>query len=201
MINKIGLNIMIDQSVEFFGDAEIGHCSAIGYDDGTMSDSGITKIGKNVKIGAFTIVEKNCIIGDCVEIGNYCTIYEDAIIGDRVKILTGSRIYWGAKIGSESIINAIISANVIIEDSVRFFGRIAHSHRNHTLDWETTEELSPLFKKNCFIGLGALIIGNITIGERAYVAAGEVLRFDLPPDTVFYKGKIHDKQNFRGLIT
>lgn len=201
MIYKRGLNIFIDPKVSFAENADIGHCSVLGYDDGTMHADGTTYIGDNFKMGAFSIVEKNCFIGDNVEVGNYCTIYEDAYVDDNAKILSGSRIYWGAKIGKGAIINAFVSSNVIIEENVRFFGRIAHSHRDHTLDWETTIEASPIFKKDCFIGLGALIIGDIIVGERSYVAAGEILRFNLPADTVYYKEKIYDKKKFRGLIT
>lgn len=200
MIRMRGLNIYVDPTVNFVGDAEVGHCSALGYDDGTMHEPGITTIGHNTKVGAYSIIEKNCYIGNAVEVGNYCTIYEDVYIGDNVKVLSGSRVYWGAKVGDGAIINALISANVIVEENVRFFGRIAHSHRDHTLDWESTVEASPIFRQGCFVGLGALIVGSITIGERAYVAAGEVLRFDLPPDTIFYKNRIYDKKIFRGLI-
>lgn len=201
MIYKKGLNIYIDPTVKFLGSADVGHCSVLGYDDGSMHESGNTIVGNNVKIGAFSIIEKNCYIGNNVEIGNYCTIYEDSYVDDNAKILSGSRVYWGAKVGKGAIVNAYVSANVIIEEDVRFFGRIAHSHRNHTLDWETTVEASPIFKRGCFVGLGALIIGSITIGEYAYVAAGEILRFDIPPNTIFYKGILYNKKDFRGLIT
>lgn len=183
-------------SISFQGELTVGHCSTLGYG----GDSGEVSIGYNLKIGAFVAVERNVIIGDNCEIGNYCTVHSDSKIGNNVKILSGSTVYWGAVIGDGAIINGNISERVVIEQDVRFFGKIAHSHRDHTRDWDTTEEPSPVFRRGSFIGLGAMIVGAINIGENAYVAAGEIVRADLPDNSVFYKNSVYDKKKFRGLI-
>lgn len=196
MITKIGDHVNVSDIVSYTGTLSIGHCSILGYGE----KKGKILIGADLKIGAFSIIEYCTDIGDRCEIGNYCTIYSGSTIGNEVKILSGSRVYWDAIVGNRAIINGYVSANVVIEDDVRFFGRIAHSHRNHTLDWETTEEKSPIFKRGCFIGLNALIIGAVTIGENSYIAAGEIVRCNIPPDSVFYKDQIFDKRKFRGFI-
>jgi acetyltransferase-like isoleucine patch superfamily enzyme len=196
MIKTMGTGHYIADCIDHKGELTIGHCSAVGYGDAP----GRAVFGMDVKIGAFSIIERNVTVGDNCEIGNHCMVFSDARIGRRVKLLSGSRVYWDADVGDDAIINGYVSGNVIVENSVRFFGRIAHSHRDHTRDWETTIEPSPVFRAGCFIGLGALIVGAITIGENAYVAAGETVRSDVPPNTVFYKGSLHDKRFFRGLI-
>jgi acetyltransferase-like isoleucine patch superfamily enzyme len=90
--------------------------------------------------------------------------------------------------------------DVVMEENVRFFGQLAHSHRNHTLSWKKTREPSPVFHKNCMIGVGALVIGPVEVGENSYVASGEVLRYDLPANSVLYRGEVYPKSAFRGLI-
>lgn len=196
MIIEHGLNISIAPSLEYQGDLTVGHCSIIGCGDA----AGPISIGRDVTIGAFSIVESNVVVGDRCEIGNYCTVYSESRLGDNVKVLSGSRVYWKAQVGDRAIVNGYVSANVVIESDVRFFGRIAHSHRNHTLDWESTEEPSPVFRRGCFVGVGAMIVGAVTIGENAYIAAGEIVRCDIPADTVFYKSRMFPKASFRGLI-
>lgn len=196
MIIEEGENIFVSNSIDYEGTLTIGHCSIIGK----KSEHSNIYIGLNLQIGAFSIIENDVLIGDNCEIGNYCTIYSDSKIGNDVKILSGSRVYWDAVVGNRCIINGYVSANVIIEDDVRFFGRIAHSHRDHTLDWENTVEESPIFKKGSFIGLGALIIGAVVIGEGAYISAGEKIQYNVPPNSIVYKGKMYNKEIFRGLI-
>ncbi|MHA1988981.1 MAG: DapH/DapD/GlmU-related protein, partial [Promethearchaeota archaeon] len=39
-------------------------------------------------------------------------------------------------------------------------------------------------QNDCWIGAGAIVMPNITIGERAIVGAGAVVTKDVPPDTV-----------------
>ncbi|SHH48109.1 acyltransferase [Thermosipho atlanticus] len=44
------------------------------------------KIGKNVKIGRFTVIEDDVVIGDNCVIGNNVTIYKGTVIGSNVRI-------------------------------------------------------------------------------------------------------------------
>jgi acetyltransferase-like isoleucine patch superfamily enzyme len=196
MIQEMGRNIFIAENIHYEGDLTIGHCSAIGLGATTPN----IKIGKYLKIGSFCLIDNNVTIGDYCVIEDGCYIYKNTIIGNEVRILNGSRIFGKTKIGDRSIINGSVSQRVIIEEDVRFFGRIAHSHRDHTLDWKTTVEPSPVFRKACIVGINALIIGDVEIGENSYIAAGETVRCDVPANSVFFKGEIHDKRKFRGLI-
>jgi len=195
MIKFNGLNIYISPNVKYKGTLEVGHGSAVGENDETTIE-----FGSDCKIGRFCSLRFGIKIGNNCQIGDYCFIGKNSIVGDGVIIETGSRIFSNVRIGSGSIINSNVSNNVIIEDNVRFFGRIGHSHRNHCLDWKTTVEPSPIFRKNCIIGINALIIGAVEIGENSYVAAGEVVRGNIPPNMVYFKGNLYDKEKFRGFI-
>lgn len=57
--------------------------------------------------------------------------------------------------------------------------------------WLFTEEdpslqkFAPIvIRDNCFIGFGAIIMGNVTIGPNSIVGAGSVVTKDVPPETV-----------------
>lgn len=173
----------------------IGNFCIIGNDNSLP-----TIIKNDVSIGDFCKISGDVVIGSGCNIEDGCYIYKKTKLGNNVRILTGSKIFGKSCIGDNSIINGNVSQRVIIEENVRFFGRIAHSHRNHTLDWKTTVEESPKFKKGCFVGIGALIIGPIEIGENAYVGAGEIVRYNVPDNCAFINGKIIPKEKLRGII-
>jgi acetyltransferase-like isoleucine patch superfamily enzyme len=123
-----------------------------------------------------------------------------ARIGSGTKLLYGSQLFNNCRIGRNCIVGGDVSERVVLEDNVTFMGSIAHSHRNPTADWDTTDEPSPVFKRGCVVGVEALIIGGITIGEGAYIGAREVVRTDVPPQTVVYKGKWRPMAEWRGFL-
>ena len=51
-------------------------------------------------------------------------------------------------------------------------------------------EPSPIIKTGSVIGIGAILIGGITIGPRAYIAAGEIVKCDVPREQVLHNGKL-----------
>lgn len=187
---------IISSDVIFSGMYEIGHYNVIGK----MSNNSHIIIGNNFKMGSFSKIEDNVHIGNNCYLGDYCGIYQLCELGNNVIIEHGSRIYARCKVGNNVIISGNVSQRVIIEDGVRFLGRIAHSHRDHTRDWKKTIEPSPIFRKGCFIGINSLIIGNVEIGENAYISAGEIVRTNVPKDSVLLKGKIYPKSFFKGFI-
>lgn len=79
-------------------------------------------------------------------------------------------------------------------------GEVAHSHYNPTLDWDTTDEPSPIIGEGSIIGVNAIIVGGISIGKNCYVSAGEIIRTDLEDNMVFIKGKAIPISKFKGLI-
>lgn len=181
-------DVHIDENVS------IGDYTIIGSKHGDVT------IQQNTKIGDFCKIEGNVTIGKNCSIGDYSLICKNTQIGDNVTILPGSKIYSKCNIGNNVIINGSVSQRVNLEDNVRFFGRVAHSHRDHTLDWKATEEKSPIIKKGAIVCIDALIIGPVEIGENAYISAGEIVRFNIPQNKILYNGRLFDKDKFRGFI-
>lgn len=196
MITYNGYSSFVASDTKYLTQLKVGHCTIIGDID---CDSNIV-IGENLTVGAFCKIDRDVIIGNNCIIEDNCLLYHSTSIGNHVQIVSGSRISARCIIGDNVIINGLIPQRVIIEDDVRYFGRIAHSHYNHTLPWKTTIEPSPILRKGCMVGVNSLLIGSIEIGENSYISAGEIVRSDIPANSVLYKGQVFPKSYFRGIL-
>lgn len=195
-IRTIGTNIWIDDKVDIGENVTIGHGSCIGYGSGEKH----TQIGNNVTIGSFCTIESGCAIEDNVEIDCYCRVGFDTTIGLNSKILYATAVFNHVSVGKNCIIGGDLVDRVIVEDNVTFFGEIAHRHENPNIIWDVDTEPSPKILAGSVVGVKALIIGDVTIGPQAYVGAGEVVRTDVPPRMVLFKGKLTPLDFWRGVI-
>src|SRR6266550_579217 len=119
------------------------------------------KIGKNTQIFHFVnlygcVIGKNCMIGSFVEIQN------------------------GAKIGNNCRIHShsFICEGVTLEDNVFIGHGVIFINDKHpsvkTAANKTWKLCEVLVKKGANIGSGAVIIGEVIIGENALIGAGAV---------------------------
>lgn len=192
-----GLGAWIGPNVTFAGSAHIGFCTCVGHD---RHSSGHTTIGDDVEIGAFCIIACGVEIGAGVEIDHYCRIGSGSTIGQNSKILYGAQVFDDVCIGQNCIIGGHLIDRAVVEDDVTYAGDMAHLHADPTGDWDTTIEPAPVICRGSVIGVGALIIGAIKIGPRAYVSAGEVVRCDVPEEMVLLKGKLGPLSSYHGMI-
>jgi UDP-3-O-[3-hydroxymyristoyl] glucosamine N-acyltransferase len=70
------------------------------------------KLGKDVYIGAYAVIEKNATIGDRVAIHPHVTIYPDVMIGSETILYSNCNIHERSQIGSNCVIHsgAIVGA-------------------------------------------------------------------------------------------
>lgn len=76
---------------------------------------------------------------------------------------------------------------IIIEDDVMIGPRVNITSEDHPVEVDNRKTLVPavvLIKKNAWIGAGATILPGVTVGENSVVAAGAVVRKDVPSNTV-----------------
>ncbi|MEZ7514295.1 serine O-acetyltransferase [Flavobacterium frigidarium] len=94
-----------------------------------------------------------------------------------IRVICSADIPVGIKIGKNSVLkhnglgvviheNALIGENVIIMQHVTLGGRNGRG--------------APVIKNNVFIGAGASVLGDITVGESAMVGAHAVVIKDVP---------------------
>ncbi len=181
----------------FDADVSIGFCTRIG--DGANSEVP-ARIGRGVRIGAFCLIDAGVQLADNVYVDHYCRIACGARIGSDTRILYRAQVFEQVAIGKNCIIAGELVDRTVVGDNVTFQGNTAHSHKDATGDWDETEEPSPFIKSGSVVGVGALLIGGVTIGPRSYVAAGERVTCDVPEETVLISGQLKPLSAFRGLI-
>lgn len=103
-------------------------------------------------------------------------------ISERAKRKTGIEIHPGATIGKNLFIDhgmgVVIGETAIIKDNVTLFHGV-------TLGGTGKEKgkRHPTVNDNAYIGSGAKILGNITIGKNAKIGANAIVLDDVDDDT------------------
>ena len=103
------------------------------------------------------------------------------LLANISRFFTGIEIHPGAKIGEGLFIDhgmgVVIGATSEIGDNVPL-------HPGVTLGGTSTQRVKrhPTLENNVMVGVGAQIIGNITIGENSKVGAGSVVLNSVPPN-------------------
>lgn len=124
-------------------------------------------------------------------------VYLSKIIGTAVDASTtvfppfhtnfGRHIFLGKNIFINHACSFLDLGGITIEDDVMIGPRVNITSEDHPTDVAKRKTLVPgavLIKKNAWIGAGATILPGVTVGENAVVAAGAVVRHDIPPNTV-----------------
>ena len=149
-------------------------------------------VGRNVEFGWWA----RCVNGGARErivIGDNCSIWGRFICHRDGKIRVGSftTIRHKTLVGSAASVSigdyCMISNNVIIMDNNNH--PVSPEKRRELLksgfygplwDWEHSEKSPIVIQDNVWIGVRAIILKGVTIGEGAIVAAGSVVFNDVP---------------------
>jgi UDP-2-acetamido-3-amino-2,3-dideoxy-glucuronate N-acetyltransferase len=128
-------------------------------DEGAVVGAG-TKIWHFCHVTSGARIGARCVLGQNVYVGN-------VTIGDGVKIQNNVSVYDGVTIEDDVFCGpSMVFTNVI----------------NPRSPIERKREFKPtLVKRGATIGANATILCGVTIGEHAFIAAGAVVRTDVPP--------------------
>ena len=125
------------------------------------------RIGRGTKIWHFSHVMSGAVIGERCNLGQNVVVMPGTVIGNNVKIQNNVSIYQGVTLEDDVFCGpSCVFTNVI-------------NPRSHVS--RKAEYLPTLVKRGATIGANATIICGGTIGEFAFVAAGAVVRGDVPP--------------------
>jgi acetyltransferase-like isoleucine patch superfamily enzyme len=127
------------------------------------------RIDRATKIWPDSNIYETAKIGKGCSIGRYCEIGHNVVIGNNVRV--------GAF--------TFMPEGVIIEDGVFIAPRVSFSNDKHPPSNKSAWG-KILVKKNAVIGMGAIILPGVTIGENAVVGAGAVVTKDIPDNEVWY---------------
>lgn len=181
----LGNGVWINPKVSLGKKVTIGHGSCIGFPE---EDEKSCIIGDNVSIGAFCVITMGSKIEKNVILEHYCRVDSEAHIGSGTQLLYGARIHYKAKVGKNCVIGGNCPDRTIVGNNVRHFGRLVHLQKDTTSNWDETEEPSPVICDEVLIGANAIIIGGIKIGKGSIIAAGEIVKDDIPPNSIFHHG-------------
>jgi UDP-2-acetamido-3-amino-2,3-dideoxy-glucuronate N-acetyltransferase len=127
------------------------------------------RIGPGAILGDQSLVRERSSIGPDSVIGRGSMVDNDVSVGARARVQTG--VY--------------LAAFTVLEDDV-FVGPSATTTNDHTM--ARHEPRAPLLgatlRRACRIGAGAVLTPGVEIGEEAFVAAGALVRHDVPPRAV-----------------
>jgi UDP-2-acetamido-3-amino-2,3-dideoxy-glucuronate N-acetyltransferase len=124
------------------------------------------EIGEGTKIWHFCHVMKNARIGRGCVLGQNVLVANDVIVGNNVKIQNNVSLYTGLVIeddvfcGPSSVFTNVMNPRSQI---------LRHDEYRRTL-----------VRRGATIGANATIVCGITIGRYAFIAAGAVVRADVP---------------------
>ena len=102
-------------------------------------------------------------------------------VSNRARRKTGIEIHPGATIGKGLVIDhgmgVVIGETAIVEDNCQLYHGV-------TLGGRGTADVKrhPTLLQGAYVGSGAKILGNITIGRNAKVGANAVVLIDVPDD-------------------
>lgn len=127
------------------------------------------KIGLTTSVWQFVVILENAEIGENCNINSHNFIENDVIIGNNVTVKSGVYLWDGIR----------------IEDDVFIGPNVSFTNDKYPRSKQYREELQKtVIKKGASIGAGAIILGGVTIGEKAMVAAGALVTKDVPPYTL-----------------
>jgi acetyltransferase-like isoleucine patch superfamily enzyme len=141
-------------------------------------------ISSDVKLGAGVVIHHpelvnlyGCTIGDETRIGPFVEVQSEATIGRRCKISSHTFVCTGVTIEDEVFVgHGVMFTNDRFPRAVDEEGGLQKAG-----DWKLREIR---VKRGSSIGSNATILGGVTIGKRAMVAAGAVVTRDVPDDVI-----------------
>ncbi len=149
---------------------------------GSLPTFGATELGRDVFVGHHAKIGQGSKLHDGVIIDDDCKVECGVVIGAGSIVQYRSQICNLVQIGSKCVIGAFVTERTYIGDRCRIFGNIVHRHRSMDLSWDSDEAAEPSAEihEDVFVGVGAIIIGAITIGRGCYIAANAVVSRSVP---------------------
>lgn len=146
-----------------------------------------TLIGKDTVLCANAVIYTNVQIGDDCLIGDNSSVFTDVQIGDKVLISRNVTINSETRIGSHTRImdNSHITGRVVIGNNVFISVGVVMANDNFFGKFGFGEQCrGATIEDYVSIGVGAIILPNVSIGKGSIVAAGTVVNTDIPEGVI-----------------
>lgn len=148
-----------------------------GDDEAFWATSQGCTIGANVKIAPRVFVGEGSIVEDESSLGESVYVGYDSELNKRVEVFHRAQIHDRVIIGQDSWIGGFICNDAKVGSRSVIYGKLIHRFVEAVVG---VPEPPPEVGEDAFVGEGAIIIGGITIGSGAYVAAGSIVTKSVP---------------------
>ncbi len=149
------------------------------------------RVGSRTVIGHHCVIGAGVVIGEDCRIGDHVNIREGVKIGDRCVIGTKVDIQFEVNIGNDvRIFNETqIAGGMVIGDET-FVGPGVQTANDPYLahfdlgDYQDRGLAAPTIGRKVFIGVGAILLPGVKIGDSATIGAGALVSSDVAPGAV-----------------
>jgi acetyltransferase-like isoleucine patch superfamily enzyme len=135
-------------------------------------------IGPECMLLSHVVIGESTVLEEGVWCDHYTYIGCNSHIGSRAQLMYGARIYHRVTVGARAWIGGFLCNDSIVEPEAVVLGQVVHRFADVT---EGVAEAAPRVRRGAFVGMNALVVGNIEVGEGAYVAGGAVLTHSAAP--------------------
>lgn len=144
-----------------------------------------TRIGANARIRSYSVIYEQVIAGDGLDVAHFVTIRERCRLGDEVYLKVGADLRREVRIGDGSTIAGLVGDRTVVGVGATILGDLVHrsrgAHRGEI-------EFGPIVEDDVFVGRHATVVGRVTLGRGAFIAAGVTVRRDVPPGAMVKGG-------------
>ncbi len=139
-----------------------------------------TRLGDECIVRSFSVIYSGVQAGNRFDVGHQVVVREDARFGDDCYLKPGADVRRSVRAGDRVTISDLVGDRSVLGDDVTCLGKLVHkSSGAHRGDVEP----APVLLAGVFVGRNAVLVGEITIGEGAFIAAGSIVTADVPPNT------------------
>ena len=183
---QVGDDTVVSHRVTL-GEPEVGYAVRKVY----RGAGDTTIIGSGVMLRAGAVVYAGALIGDDTTIGHNALLRTGVRVGANSQLAANLTVERGTRIGSgvRCSPGSHITADVVIADRC-FIGAGVVMINDNELIWRNQGVELPLapprFEAGCKVGSGCVILGGVTVGEKALVGAGAVVTRDVAAGTTVY---------------
>lgn len=148
-----------------------------------LADCQNSNVPESSNVWQFCVVLPGAKIGERVNICSHCFIENDVKIGNDVTVKCGVQLWDGVELED----GVMVGANVTFTND--------RYPRSKNKEWTL---LRTRVCKGATIGAGSTILPGITIGEKAFIAAGSVVTQDIPAGEIWMgsPAKFYKKVDF-----
>lgn len=184
---RIGKNVRIDDNA-VIGKQPMKAVTSATTDSSNVLDG--AQIGDGCLIGANAVVYAGCEIGDDCLIADFASIREDVTIGEKTivgcRVAVENKVTIGSRVKIQTGVNLV--PYTVIEDHVFLAPGVTTANDRYAgrTEKRKKEYAGPTVRKGARIGLSALLLPGVEIGEDAFVGAGSVVAQDVPARVIVY---------------